>query len=204
MTPAVLHAPIRTPTTTTGPLSERHLAELAEAKHSARRLHRAATVARVSAWTTGVFGAITLLGILLGDLVSFALGAGLLVAAIREGRLAGRMEGLDAGAPGALALNQLMLGAIIVAYAAWQIRATLVSPGILSGSGALAELQGDGSLAGIEELSRRIMIAFYVGVAIIAGVSTGLMALYYRSRRAVLDRFLVDTPPWVVELMRAR
>lgn len=72
------------PSASAGPLSDQHLSELAAAKLASRRLRRTASVARASAWTTGVLAGITLLGVVFGDLVSLVLGAGLMIVAIRS------------------------------------------------------------------------------------------------------------------------
>ncbi len=186
-----------------GPLSEQHLAELAAAKRASRAIRRTAAIARVSAGTTGILAGLTLLGILFGDLVSLVLGAALMVVAVREGRLAGRLAQLDPRAPRALALNQLLLGAVIVAYAGWQIRAALASTGLSELNAPIGDPQVDAMLANIGAVSKQIMVAFYACVAAGGALGTGLMALYYRGRQPLLRRFLAATPPWVTQLLRA-
>lgn len=186
-----------------GALSEQQLAAIAGGRHAARRIRRAVAVSRASAWTTGVLGGVTLLGILFGDISSLVLGAGLVIVAVREGRLSARLARLDTRAPGALALNQLALGVLIVAYALWQARAALASTGLSSAAAPIGDAQVDAMLADIGSLARSITIAFYLCVAIVGGAGAGLMALYYRARRAPLDRFLAETPPWVVQVLRA-
>jgi hypothetical protein len=187
----------------TGPLSPQHLAELAAAKRASRAVRRTASIARASAWTTGILAGLTLLGVLFGDVVSLVLGAALMAVAIRESRLAGRLAQLDPRAPGALAINQLLLGAIIVAYAAWQIRAALASSGLSAVNAPIGDPQVDAMLANIGAVSKRIMVAFYACVATGGVLGTGLMALHYRSRQPLLRRFLTTTPPWVTQLLRA-
>lgn len=185
-----------------GPLTQHHLDELAAAKLASRKLRRTAAVARFSAWTTGILGAITLLGILFGDVTSLVLAAALMGVAVREGWLAGRLSLLHPGAPNALAINQLALGAIIVVYAAWQLRGVLTSGGLSAVTAPTGDPQVDAMLGDFGALAQRLTVAFYLVVAVVGGVTTGLMALYYHSRRAMLDAFIARTPPWVIQVMR--
>lgn len=190
------------PSVPAGPLTQHHLDQLAAAKLASRKLRRTAAVARFSAWTTGILGAITLLGILFGDITSLVLAAALMAVAIREGWLAGRLALLHPGAPNALAINQLALGVVIVAYAAWQLRAAIASSGLSSAPEPTGDPQVDAMLGDIGALTRQITVAFYIAVAIGGAIATGLMAIYYHRRRAMLDRFLATTPPWVIQVLR--
>ncbi|MFM9995965.1 MAG: hypothetical protein ACKVU4_09200 [Phycisphaerales bacterium] len=185
-----------------GPLSAGHLEQLAAARHASRKLRRTAAVARFSAWSTGILGAITLLGVLFGDVTSLVLAVALMAVAVREGWLAGRLALLHTGAPSALAVNQLALGGIIVVYAAWQLRGVLTSGGLSAVTAPTGDPQVDAMLGDFGALAQRLTVAFYLVVAVAGGVTTGLMALYYHSRRAMLDAFVARTPPWVIQVMR--
>lgn len=96
----------------------------------------------------------------------------------------------------------MILGAVIAAYAAWQIRAALASTGLSAASAPIGDPQVDAMLADIGGVARRIMVAFYACVALGGAAATGLMALYYRSRQPLLRGFLASTPPWVTQVMR--
>lgn len=182
-------------------MSDAHLAQLAAAREASRRLRRTAGVARASAMTTGLFGAITLLGILVGDGTSLVLGVALLVVASRESCLAVRLGRFEPGVPRALATNQLVLGLIVIVYALVQARVMSTSSG-LSG-GPSGDAQVDAIMGDIGGAVRSIMLWFYLCVALAGAASGGLMALYYSRRTAALNRFLAETPQWVLKTMRA-
>lgn len=189
------------PQATPGPLSDGHLAELAAAKQASKKIRRTAGVARASSMTTGVLAALTILGIFLGDVTSLVLGAALLTIAWREGKFAARLAMFNADAPRALAINQLFLGLIVVVYALVQIRITSHSSGLSSDVSGGPE--ADAMLGDIGALTRTITIGFYLCVAVVGAMGGGLMALYYSRRTRPLRLFLAETPPWVLQAMRA-
>ncbi len=202
MTNSAPPIPSQPDTPSAGPLSDHHLAQLGAAKQASRRLRRTASIARASAWTSGVFGGITLLGVLFGDLTSLVLGAALLVIAIREGRLATRLTLLDPRAPRALALGQVALGVVVVVYSLWQTYHAMHSNGLSSANQPIGDPQVDAMLGDIGRQTKMLTIGFYACVALGGGAATGLMALYYHRRTAALRTFLAQTPAWVVQVMR--
>lgn len=177
-----------------------HLQQLAEARQAARRVRRAISVARSSAWTTGIFGGVTLLGALFGDLTSLVLGSALIAVGVREGRLARRLAGFDAAAPASLAINQLILSAVIVLYAASQIWIAFHAPG--HGATPSGDKKVDAMLSDIDGLTRRITVAFYLAVAIGGVLGTLAMAWYYKRRTPHVQRFVANTEPWIVDVLR--
>ncbi len=186
-----------------GPLSEVNLAELAAAKVAARRIRRSAGVAKASAWTTGILAGFTLLGILFGDITSLVLGTALLVIAVREGRLGSRLASFDEAAPRWLAVNQLILGAVIIAYAAWKLWGAWNSNGLSAASQPIGDPQVDAMLDDFGSITRSITIGFYLCVALGGALGTGLMALYYSRRTGMVKAFVAQQPAWIVQTMRA-
>jgi len=190
------------PASSPGPLSEQHLAELAGAKQAGRRLRRASGVAKASAWSTGGLGAITLLGGLFGDAPSLALGVVMVSLSVREALLGARLAALEPGVPRKLAVNQLFLGAALIAYSVWKVVETLHSSGPAGGSESFGDPSIDATMADIGGLVQRLMVGLYAAVAVGAGLGTGLMALYYQRREAMLKVFLSRTPEWIVRVIR--
>lgn len=182
-----------------GGISPEQLQAITTARHQGRRITRAAMVASISGWTMAVFGAISLLGGVF-SLPSLLLGVGLCVVAFVELRGAGRVRALDLAAPRALALNQLGLLVMVIAYATWGIVTAMVGPGPydeqLAAGGPLAR-----SLAPIDNMTRVITVAFYAAVIAGSVVAQGVAAAYYFSRRRHMTAYLGKTPKWVVETL---
>lgn len=185
-----------------GPLSPQHLQQLAEAQRGFRRLRRTAGVAKASAWTTGVFAGITLLGIVLGDFTSLVLGTALLVLAIREGKWGARLALLDLRAPAMLAGNQLILGGVILLYALFQARTFSQSAGLSPSDQLTGSPSGDAALGDIRGMVKNAAIMFYALVGVGGVLATGLMALYYIRRRAQLKSYVDAAQPWILQVMR--
>ncbi len=182
-----------------GAISPEQLHAITTAREQGRRISRAATVASVSGWTMAVFGAISLLGGLF-SVPSLLLGLGLCVVAFVELRGAKRLRALDLAAPRSLALNQLGLLAVVIAYAAWGMVTAMVGPGPydeqLAAGGPIAD-----SLAPLDNMTRVITVAFYAAVIGGSVVAQGCAAAYYYSRRRYMIAYLKKTPEWVVETL---
>jgi len=186
------------PAASPAPLSAAQLQDLSGARRRAAKIRRAAAVAAFDGWTMACFAVITLFGGLLTlSFVGLALGAGLGGIAFNELRARALLLRFNPRAPRILALNQIALGILIMAYAVVSLYQGLAAP-------VGAQLQsGDPEMdAMIGSLSRTIIIALYGSIAVFAIVAPGLTAWYYLSRAKHLDRFIKDTPPWVVQVLR--
>jgi hypothetical protein len=181
-------------------VSPEQLRALAWARQRSRRISRAALVAAISGWTLAVFAFLTLLGGLF-SLPSLLLGLGLTVVAFREIKGSKDLRSMDPAAPGRLGVNQLVLAAMILAYAAWgMVQAlTAASPyeSYLQAGGPVAE-----SLAPIDRLHRMATFAFYAVVITVSVVAQGSLAAYYFTRRRHVLAFLRETPAWIVDMLR--
>ncbi len=158
-------------------------------------------VAAISGWTMAFFAAISILTGLF-SLPSFLLGIGLCGVAYVELRGARALRALDLTAPRSLALNQLGLLALVIAYAGWAMVTALVGPGPydeqIAAGGAIAD-----SLAPIDQLTRTITVAIYAAVIVGSMLAQGCAAAYYFTRRRHMTAYLQGTPKWVVETLRA-
>lgn len=183
-----------------GPLTGEHLQAIAEARVRSRKVRRAATVAATSGWTMGAFGGITLLGVIFGDLLALAIGVALMALAYNELRGGAMLRRLEARGASVLGYNQLALGAVIVAYSGWSLIGSLTSPALASVSGATGDPQMD---AMVRDLTTLLTFGLYGTLAAIGVIVPGLTAVYYFTRARVVRGVLADTPPWVLDAMRA-
>lgn len=178
-----------------------HMAVIAEARRGARKITRAATVASISGWTMAFFGAITLVSGLF-SLRALLLGIALSAVAWVEIRGAKRLRVFDLRAPLHLAMNQVGLVAAITVYAGWGILEAMSGPGLyadqIAAGGDVAEM-----LEPYQDLARSLTITIGVAFIVASFFAQGAAALYYRSRRSHIERFLRSTPDWVVAMLRA-
>lgn len=192
---------------TVGPLqlSPEHFAELQAAGALGRKIRRAARVAAVDGWTIVVFGALTmLLGI--GDVSTMAIGGVMVMIGAVEVKGGRRLARLEAKAARILGWNQVVLGALLLAYAVWRLWSLHRNGGadvsaMLGTAGADADVKQ--MLGGVEELAQQIMVWVYVTVAAVAVLGPGLLAWYYFSRVRHVRAYLERTPGWIVEMQRA-
>jgi hypothetical protein len=96
-----------------------------------------------------------------------------------------------------LGRNQLGLMTLIVAYCLWSIyRLGTVPPD--------PEMQQLQELAGIgADFVSRLSVILYASVIAATVVFQGLNARYYFRRVGMVERYLADTPPWVVDVQRS-
>jgi hypothetical protein len=183
------------------PLSPEHIHALHYAQAGSRKIRRAVGVARFDGWSIAVFAALTFLfGI--GSAWGIIMGLGMGAIAAVELHSANRLQQLDPRALRRLSINQLVLAAVLIIYALWQIGAEYTGHGtyaqLVSSDPQLASLD-----APIESLTRLATLAAYGGVIAIAIFGQGGLALYYHMRRKHLTAYLAQTPPWIIEMQRA-
>jgi uncharacterized membrane protein YfcA len=199
--------PPATPATAPDPLTDAQLAELRDARRRGRKIARAAGVARVSGWLTAMFAATTLawglaaLGLGSPDWAALAIGAGMVVIAAGEFAGARLLHRYDARGARLLACNQLVFGAMIVAYAAWMLLTSLSAP-MDSATAELAAVDPE-MAAMMADLTRTATVAVYSAVALGGALGPGLMAIYYFTRARHVRRFVRDTPEWARQALRA-
>jgi hypothetical protein len=124
-----------------------------------------------------------------------------------------RLRAYDPRAPIRLALNQLLLLALVVSYASFKLIAAFNGENSLTAElaqhpelAAMLEQVDDPNVAqaldSMGEMYRWGVVAVYSGLIGIAGVIQGGVAAYYLSRRKYLEEFLESTPGWVIEFMQ--
>jgi hypothetical protein len=183
-------------------LSADNLRELQAAKQSLRKIRRAVSAARFEGYTVAICGSITFLSGI-GSVSDMLGGTVLTVIGIIEIIWAGRLGRLDTTAVRTLTINQLCLAVLILLYAVWNLHAEIAHPASdlpdLSPSDAQVLGQMDSSAMG---LTHEIMLLLYASLIAAAAAEAG-MAAYYYSRGAHLDRYLADTPPWIISMQKS-
>ncbi len=180
-----------------GPLSAEQKAALDDAARRMRVLLKPARVAAVNAWTIGIFGAITVLWGLVSGGGGVVVGVLLLAVAWNEKRGRDRLLALDPEGATILGWNQVALAAVVTGYCLVAIVKAHTAP-----SASMQELE---DAAGFDpDLVAQLTTLVYG--AVIVGVVAGqaFLARWHFRRRAQVEAFRSETPPWVVELLARR
>ncbi len=183
------------------PLSPDQLIEYQSALQRSKKVRRAISVASVDAWLTAIFAGLTLLCSIFG-LINLILGAALAFIAFNSFRGLRGLKRLDLAAPKLLALNQLLLIAILTLYAIYSIWAARNGdPELIKALGGESALSGVGDL---NKLTWYLALAVYGTLIFATLVAQGSAALYYITRKKVIADYLAQTPPWIVALQKAQ
>jgi hypothetical protein len=196
------------------PISEPQRQALQTAEAAARRFAFAPKLATLNGG-----------GMLLAAAISLVLGVfdhGLLLSAAVLGasgwfELDGgkRLRAYDPRAPIRLALNQLVLLALVVSYASFKLIAAFNGENSLTAElaehpelAAMLEQVDDPNVAqaldSMGEMYRWGIVAVYSGLMGVAAIIQGGVAAYYLSRRKHLQAFLETTPAWVIDFLSSR
>lgn len=194
-----LDMPLVVATAADGPLSPAHVRELAESRTRAKKVRRAAAVAAIDGWTTGVFGAVALIGGI-WSVPALALGLGLVFAAVNGLHARRALLRFEPKAAPRLALNQLIVAVFVAAYCAWNIQLSLSGRATAGTITATGDPNVDALMAGVEDLARNISVMVYSAVIVLTALVQGLTGLYYMTRRRYVEAYLRETPQWIVRL----
>jgi len=177
-------------------LSPEQRRTLEEARTRARKILSAGKVAAFNAWTIGGFAVLTILFGLRNPAV-LALGIGMGVVARNEFRGRTMLRRFEAAGARLLGRNQLGLMGLIVAYCLWCIYRVQTQP-------PDPEMQQLQDLAGVgADLIRQLSLVLYGCVILATGLFQGLNARYYFKRMGMVETYLAETPPWVVDFQRS-
>jgi hypothetical protein len=180
------------PTNSAAPEQQRELSRAAEL---GAPLRRAAKLARSNGLGYAVFGALTILLSLPADLPGLLLGACLLAVGVAQQRTAPRLVAGDCTAPHLLARNELLLLAAITAYAVAQM--TFLRASMSSELETLSDSAGVDVAGMVDALAG----AVYGGVIVISLLYQGGMALYFRRRAPIVERYAHEVPQWARETL---
>jgi type IV secretory pathway VirB2 component (pilin) len=164
------------------------------ASQDARKIFTAGRIAVFNGWALLVLGGLAaLLG--LGSLMAMATGLALLALGWNELRGRSLLQRFDARGPRILGWNQIALMVVIVLYCVVAIHRALNGT-----NPEMAELE---ELAGIESgLIGELSAVAYVVVMGLTVIFQGLLSRYYFQRGKLVQRYLRETPRWIVELLK--
>ena len=188
------------------PLTSAHRRELASARDRARSIRKAARVAAFNGWSSAAIAALSAPFSFFSS-VGLALTAGIAFVAFNEFRGRKRLLNFQPSGATLLGWNQLGLLLMIVGYCLWMMHAGVgdLGAGALSSElSGLAEL--DSGLAsmvdGYQPMIQQAVRGFYVGVIALSALFQGGTALYYFTRRRLVEDFVAETPEWVRDVQR--
>lgn len=181
-----------------GGLTAEQLQQLADARLRGAKIRRAISVAKFDAWTVAIFAGFTLMGALF-SIVAAILGLGMAAVAFVEFKCIPRLRRLDPTVAKTLALNQVGLGLLLLAYAGYSL-ATV-------GNG-MEELKSQGPevaqfMAGYAGMVDAISYLIYGTLALVAIFGQGGTALFYLSRRKYIESYATQTPQWIIQAQQA-
>ncbi len=178
-------------------LTPQQLRELADSRAAHKYIRRAIAVANFDGWTIAVFAIINCLcG--LGDLQSMVIGAVMGVMAYVEIRGASQLRRLDQSAPRRLAINQILLGLLLCAYAVWRIYDYLHGPSPYAALSAADPKIGKR----FEDMFRSLAVALYGCLIIFAILAQGGAAIFYFTREKHLRDYRQRTPAWILQMQQ--
>ncbi len=178
------------------------LEALRAGERAATKIRRATRFARGDAWTLAVAAGLTLITGY-NDLSAILLGALLAVICWSEFRGATELSQFNLAAPRRLAINQMLLAGTITLYCIWRIYVTRNAPSSISKELADADPQVAEMLGSdLANMERTVYLWLYVTAIFATCVGQGCIAVYYDSRRKIVERYLQDTPLWVVDFQR--
>jgi hypothetical protein len=187
------------------PLTVEHRRELLAARDRSTSIRKAARVAAFNGWTTALIAALSAPFSLFSP-VGLALTAGIAIVAFNEFRGRKRLLNFEPSAARLLGWNQIGLLAMITAYCLWMLYASFNESSELSAQlQSYAELDAAlGTTGGFENLYKQIVLYFYGGVIALSALFQGGTALYYFSRRRLVEEYVAETPEWVRDVQRTQ
>lgn len=187
------------------PLTSEHYAELARADERAKKIRKAARVASMNGWMSGICAACSL-PFAMFSVEGFIIAAALCAITYFEFRGRRGMLQFEPESAVILARNQIGLLLLIVVYSLWKISGALTGEGPLTAElAAKPELAAlIGSTEGIDELYKAGTMAFYGLVIGLSAIFQGGNAFYYYSRRKYIENCIESTPPWALKLQQMR
>jgi hypothetical protein len=180
-------------------LTPEHLNQLTAARERLKKVRRAISVAKFDGWSVAIFGAFTAV-LSIPNIVGILLGIGMGAVAYVELSNAERVRKLEPDALKTMGINQLAFAGGLILYAIYSLLTMGKDVGAdLSSVGSLdpSTLQTAGNLA------RMIMILVYGTLILVAIFGQGSLALYYFSRRKLLEKYKEETPPWIIAMQEA-
>jgi hypothetical protein len=182
-------------------LTEQQLRELADARVASKKIRTAINVARFDAWTVAIFAGLSLVcGIT--SVTGVLVGLGMAAVAVTEFIGLSMLKRLDVRAAKLLGFNQLGLALVLILYATWCIYSELSGAGMLS-SAMSSEPMVAQMLEPYRPMERLITYAIYGTLIAVAVFAQGGTALFYFTRAKHIQRYVEQTPAWILQMQRA-
>lgn len=188
---------------TRSPMSDAHYEQLRQICKRARPIERAAGYAKFSGWTTLLAGAFSLPFSLksMAMLIFCVCLAGI---GTRELTLRRKLLALETTTPKKLAINQLVLGFTLTAYAIFMLISAPGDSMMQSAIGSDPMLQSVPELSGMMDdmanLERLAKALIYAGLIVIAVFVQGSTAIYYACKAKALRKLHKHSPEWCVRV----
>ncbi|MCA9302810.1 MAG: hypothetical protein KC996_01670 [Phycisphaerales bacterium] len=190
-----------------GPLSEKQMQQIIDSGDRARPIRKAARFASGNGWLTLLAGFSTV-PFAIGNLPLLTFAVLLGAIGTRELTLRRRLLRFVPRTTRKLAINQLMLGALLIGYAVWMTIQSATSEGMIASTlknepmlQSTPELSGQ--LDGLAQLERIATAGLYLLMILVAVLVQGGSAIYYQIRGRALARFCARTPEWIIDIHHA-
>lgn len=184
-------------------LDQRHFAALEEIVRLARPIRKAASFASFSGWATLLAGALTL-PFSIGNIPMMVFCIVLAGIGTRELSLRRRLLKLETTVPRKLAINQLLLGGSLIAFAIFKLLQPTGESMVMSSIQSDPTIQSMPELAsqfdGIAQLEHLVMAASYVIMILVALFVQGGSAIYYICKTRAMKRLHKRVPGWCVQV----
>ncbi len=200
--------PASPPTTDPGGLTHEQLIAIQRGHEGARKIRRAVNVANADAAFMILSSFFCIASTCILGMINLVVGVALAFVAFNSTRGALRLKKFDRTAPKLLALNQVYLTAIIILYCVgqiWSVHSAAAKGGMTDPQ--LQELfRGTGidpSMATeAAGLGNTLVVTVCIALIPATIIFQGLTGLYYYTRGRLLENYLEETPPWVIEVQK--
>ena len=175
-----------------GPLTVEHRRELASARERSKKILKVAKVASFNAWCTAIIAVLSV-PFAFSSITGLLLTVGFAIIAFNEFQGRNRVLKFDPSGATLLGWNQLGFLAMIIVYCLWTMYTSYNEKLDMP-----AEVKAAiGDMGDLESLVKQLMIWFYGLVIALSILFQGGNALYYFSRRKLIEKFVAETPEWV-------
>ncbi len=162
---------------------------------------RARKMAAFNGWVTGFFAVCCYLTACFG-VVSLILAIALSVVAYNEFRGRKLLGQMKPNATTLLGYNQVGFVVVIMSYAGWMIVNAVTAPAASEQYAQYGQQISD-MMSPHDSFITNITILVYVLVGSLGLIFQGANAMYYFTRKKSLQKYLAETPDWIVELQIA-
>ncbi|MFA7237180.1 MAG: hypothetical protein WC058_09970 [Phycisphaeraceae bacterium] len=181
-----------------GSLDEASRQQIKDARVRRKRIDRVCGLATFNGWSATILAALSML-IVLFDPLSILAVLVLGTVAFVEFHGRNRVKQLDERGLSMLAANQASFGIIIILYACWQL--IFIAGGSDPHLQELIEVGDVGKQ--IADLEQTLSLIVYASLIPATIIFQGGMAWFYLRSRKTLRAFIADTPPWVIDVLKA-